>query len=78
MNSFINKRGEAEVLSYSNVVIKPNGNVLSISYKEGYTKNDANKKYYNKMLYRIKLHKNFNQIKIFKNGKETQFNNIYL
>lgn len=68
----------AENLQFSNVVIEPKGNVLNISFNENYTKESTNRKLENNIMYRIKLHRNFDLIKVFKNGKETQFDDIYL
>lgn len=77
LNGLVVKKGE-KAPYFSNVVIKPKGNVLNISYKESYTKDYINKKINNKVMYRIKLHKQFQTIKIFKNGKESHFDGIYL
>jgi hypothetical protein len=63
---------------FSNVTIEPKGDVLNISYNERYTKDYINKKIDNKLMYRIKLHKKFDKIKLFRNGKEIHFDNIYL
>jgi hypothetical protein len=63
---------------FSNVSIEPKGDVLNISYNEKYTKDYINKKIDNKLMYRIRLNKKFNTIKLFRNGKEIHFNNVYL
>lgn len=63
---------------FSDFQIVPKGNVLNISYKETYIKDYVNKKIDSKVLYRIKLHRNFNGVKLYKNGKETHFDSVSL
>ena len=62
----------------TDVVVKPVGEALTISYKELYKKNSKGKKLNENLLYRIKVNKNFKMIKVFKNGQETHFENVYL
>lgn len=77
LNGPFGKRGQ-KVPCFSNVKVVPSGNVINISYQESLTKNDISRRIDNRLLYRIKLHKNFNLIKLFKNGRETHFDNINL
>jgi hypothetical protein len=62
----------------TDVVVKPVGEALTISYSEIYKNSMKGKKPNNNLLYRIKLNKNFKLIKVFKNGEETHFENVYL
>lgn len=62
----------------TNMVVKPVGDSITISYSESNHKSIYSKRFQSKLLYRIKLQKDFKSIKVFRNGKETHFNNVYL
>lgn len=56
----------------SKVMVTPQGDTINISYdldKEATTSIKVGKKI-NKVLYRIRLHKNFGSVRLFRNGKE--------
>lgn len=55
---------------YKDVVVEDKGDTIAISFNEYYT-NDYSNVERNRLVYRIKVNKDFEYLKVYKNGKET-------
>lgn len=55
---------------YKDVVVEDKGDTIEISFNEYYT-NDYSNVERNRLVYRIKVNKDFEYLKVYKNGKET-------
>jgi hypothetical protein len=62
--------------TFSNVEVKGDGDTLNIFYDEDFIQDSEDKKLANDLLYEVKLNKDYETIKLFKNGVESHFTNI--
>lgn len=66
------KQGD-EAAFYKDIMIEDKGDTIAISFNEYYIK-DYSSVVKNKLIYRIKTIKDFDYIKVYKNGEETYIN----
>ncbi|MFG6494842.1 hypothetical protein P8610_05750 [Fictibacillus sp. UD] len=63
-------------LTFSDVEVKGEEESLTITYSEDLIKDMEGKKLANQLLYKIKLNKDYETLKLFKNGEESHFHTI--
>jgi len=76
LNGYIVEQG-SEASFFSDFEVKEKDDTLNIYFNEEYTDDYANKTLNNKELYKINLDKTYENVRLFKNDKETNFSAIY-
>ena len=71
-NEYIVEQGE-EALYFEDIKMYGEGQTLTISFTEHATDDYANKSLNNRLLYEVKIDKDYESIKLLKNGEETAF-----
>ena len=75
-NGYIVEQG-SDASFFSDVEVKGKDDTLNIYFDEEYTDDYTNKTLNNKELYKINLDKTYENVRLFKNDKETNFSAIY-
>lgn len=76
LNGYIVEQGN-DASFFSDFEVKGKDDTLNIYFDEEYTDDYANKTLNNKELYKINLDKTYENVRLFKNDKETNFSAIY-
>ena len=71
-NEYLVEQGK-EALYFEDIEVSGEGQTLTISYTEQTTDDYANKSLNNRLLYEVKTDKDYESIKLLKNGEETAF-----
>lgn len=71
-NEYFVEKGE-EALYFEDIDVSGEGQTLTISFTEHATDDYAKKSLNNRLLYEVKIDKDYDSIKLLKNGKEVAF-----
>ena len=75
LNDYNVKNGE-KAPYYTDIKMELKQNTMTISFNEKYADDYKNKEINNRELYKIKQTKDYDTIRIYKNGKEVHFDSV--